>query len=162
MKPYINSIQLKPLLLSLLISLGTGALAGIITSDSMAAYENLIQPQLAPPSWVFPVVWTVLFTLMGISAYLVAVSSAPWPEKRSALQIYALQLIVNFIWPILFFRLEARLFAFLWLILLIILVVIMIIKFYPISPVAAFLQIPYLLWIIFAGYLNLAIYFLNN
>ena len=152
-------IKLKSLIISLAISLGVGGLSSIITSNSSDIYQNLNQPPLAPPSWLFPVVWTILYILMGISAYIVYESD--YPSKNKALTVYAIQLVVNLVWPILFFNLEMFLLAFLWLMLLFVLVIYMIVLFYKISPIAAFLQIPYALWIIFAGYLNLMVYLLN-
>lgn len=152
-------IKLKPLLASLLISLGVGGLSALLTKNNMSVYSSLIQPPLAPPGFIFPVVWTILFILMGISAYLVAVS--PSEEKTSALTIYGVQLVINFFWSIFFFNLKNYTFSFLWLLLLLVFIVIMIVKFYRINKTAGLLQIPYLLWVIFAGYLNLMISLLN-
>lgn len=114
------------------------------------------------PAWLFPVVWTVLFALMGISSFLIYNSDASEKSKMSALTVYAVQLAVNFMWPIFFFRMGAYLFSFIWLILLWALVLIMILKFYKINRTAAFLQLPYILWLTFAGYLNLSVYLLNR
>lgn len=150
----------KPLILSILISVGVGVLSSFFTSNSMGLYDNLEKPPLSPPGWLFPVVWTILYVLMGISAYLVYRSDSP--EKGRALVIYATQLLVNAVWPILFFNLQAYLFAFLWLLLLMALVILMIRSFYKVDPRAAYLQIPYLLWLVFAGYLNLMVYLLNR
>lgn len=162
MKPYVNSIKLKPLLISLALPLFIGGIAGFITGGSMDAYRNLEKPFLTPPDAVFPIVWTILFALMGVSSYLIFMSSAPKKDKRNALSLYIYQLVVNFLWSILFFNFEARLLAFLWLLLLVALVALMIKEFYKISPIAAYLQMPYLIWIVFAGYLNLAIFLLNR
>lgn len=153
-------IKIKPLIISLAISLGVGALAGFLTSNSQEVYDALVKPPLAPPSWIFGVVWPVLFLLMGISAYLIYISDAP--DSRRALGIYGVQLAVNFAWSLLFFGIEIFLAAFFWLLLLWVLVVVMIVKFYRINKIAAYLQIPYILWISFAAYLNLSIYFLNK
>lgn len=158
MKPSFSK-RLWPLVVSLLISLGTGGLSALLTRNSMDTYGNYQQPPLAPPAWLFPVVWTVLFVLMGISAYLVYESQKPgW---RAALLVYAIQLAVNFVWPLLFFRLGLLMPAFWWLVLLLLLIVWMIVLFFRVSPAAAYLQIPYLLWTLFAAYLNLAIALLN-
>ncbi|MEL7658655.1 MAG: TspO/MBR family protein [Bacillota bacterium] len=148
------------MVISILISLGVGGLSALLTRNSMDVYKDLVKPELAPPSWVFPVVWTVLFILMGISAYLVYISDSLY--KNSALKIYAAQLVVNFFWTIIFFNLEMYLLAFFWLILLWILIVLMIASFYKVNKTAAYLMIPYLLWVTFAGYLNLSIYLLNR
>lgn len=152
-------IKLKPLIISLVIALGVAGLSALFTMNSMDVYSELVQPPLAPPSIVFPIVWTVLFTLMGISAYLVYVSEDR--DRKPALYVYALQLAFNFIWSIIFFCIQAYLVAFIWLILLWALILAMIILFYRASKPAALLQIPYLLWVSFAGYLNLMIYILN-
>lgn len=157
-----KKIQWKYLLISLGLSLGIGALSALLTIGSFKDfYDTIITPPLTPPSIVFPIVWTVLFLLMGISAYLVYVSYASKATKRSALEIYFFQLLVNFVWPIIFFNYRLFLVAFVWILLLIALVIFMIIKFFKASKTSAFLQIPYLLWISFAAYLNLAIFILN-
>lgn len=152
--------NLKTLLISILIPVGVGVLSAFLTRNSMDVYEKLIQPPLAPPSWVFPVVWSILFILMGISSYIIYRSDSIY--RKSALKIYAIQLAVNFFWTIIFFNLEMYLFAFLWLLLLLVLIILMIFSFSKVSKIAAYLQIPYLLWVSFAGYLNLGIYLLNK
>ena len=152
-------IRWKMLILQLVISLGVAELSALSTMNSMELYQSLNQPPLSPPGWLFGVVWTILFTLMGISAYLVSVSDSK--DKTPALRIYGIQLAVNFFWSILFFRFGWYLFAFFWLLLLIFLVYKMIRSFERISHTAAYLQIPYLLWLVFAGYLNLGIWVLN-
>lgn len=152
--------NLKALVVSILIPLGVGAAAAFFTRNSMDVYEGLVQPPLSPPGWLFPVVWTILYTLMGISSYLIYRSDSP--NKNTALTIYALQLAVNFFWTIIFFNLEMYLLAFLWLLLLLVLIVLMMVSFNRINKTAAYLQIPYLIWVLFAGYLNLGIYLLNR
>ena len=152
-------IQWKTLIGNLIIPLAVGALAGFFTRNAMDSYQELQQPPLAPPSVLFPIVWTTLFILMGISAYLVSVSGDG--GRYTLPKLYWVQLVVNFLWPFIFFNLGMYLAAFLWLILLIALVIAMIAKFYQISHAAAYLQIPYLLWLIFDGYLNLGILLLN-
>ncbi len=149
--------KLKPYLISVAISVGIGALSALFTMGNMDVYENINKPLLSPPSFLFPVVWSVLFILMGISSAIVYLKGG----GGKALFIYALQLAVNFFWSIIFFNMQAYLFSFLWLIVLWVLIIIMIVKFYKVSPLAAYLQIPYLLWVTFAGYLNLMIYLLN-
>jgi benzodiazapine receptor len=154
-------IKLKPLVLSLLISLGVGGLSGLLISGSTGVYESALRPPLSPPAAVFPVVWTILYILMGISAYLIWMSS-PSPERKRALTIYGVQLGVNFIWPLLFFCAQAFFPAFLWLVLLLILVIVMISAFSRLNRTAALLQVPYLVWTVFAAYLNLGVWFLNR
>ena len=122
--------------------------------------ESLNQPPLAPPAWLFPVVWSILYTLMAIAAYLVFASNDL--DRGPALRLYLLQVIVNALWPLLFFRLEWRLFAFFWLLLLIALVILTMVSFYPIRRSAFWLFVPYLVWLLFAGYLNLSYYLLNR
>ncbi len=153
------SLRWKPLVISLLLALGTGLLSAWNTGDSVDAYKTLILPPLAPPSIVFPVVWIILYVLMGLSAYLIFLSKSD--RRQSALTIYVIQLIFNALWSPIFFRLEAFLFAFVWLVVLWGLVAMMIGRFTVINKTAARLQLPYLLWLTFAGYLNLAIYLLN-
>ena len=152
-------IHLKPLLVSLLISLGVGGLASFVTSGSYSIYKKKKKPALYPPGWLFPIVWGILYFLMGISSYIIFTSNSD--SKNNALKFYALQLIVNFFWPILFFNLELFWVAFFWLILLVILVIITIVLFKKIDSIAAWLLIPYLIWILFASYLNLSIAILN-
>ena len=149
-----------PYIISIAIALGVGGLGAVLTMNSMDIYATLNQPALSPPGFLFPIVWTILYTLMGISAAIIYKSDDP--GRTQALKIYAFQLIVNFLWTIIFFNLRQFLFAFIWLVLLDVLVVIMISKFHKISPLAAWLQVPYLLWILFATYLNLGIYLLNR
>lgn len=150
----------KALIKCILIPLGVGGLAALLTTGNMDIYEKLEQPPLAPPSWLFPVVWTILYTLMGVSSYLVWKSDSLL--RKSSLKIYAAQLAVNFFWTIIFFNLKGYLFAFIWLLLLLVLIWFMILSFGRINKTAAYLQVPYLLWTFFAGYLNLGIYLLNK
>ena len=154
-------IDKKRLIICLAIPLGVGGAAGLLTMNSMEAFEALNQPPLSPPGWLFPVVWTVLYVLMGIASYLVSVSDAPQEEKARALWTYGIQLAFNFLWPIAFFNLKWYLFAFLWLVILWILILITALRFGRIRKPAGYLLVPYLLWVAFAGYLNLGIYLLN-
>ena len=154
-------INYKSLLLNIIIPVLLGSLVGFITSPSNS-YSELIQPSFAPPGILFPIIWTILYTLMGISHYLVTNSDQDILSKSRASFIYIIQLIVNLLWSIVFFSFGWRLFAFIWIILLIILVIIMIKRFYDINKTAAYLQIPYLAWLIFASILNLSVYLLNR
>lgn len=155
--------KLKPYIISVVIALAVGGLSAAVTSGSMDVYSQIKQPPLSPPSFLFPVVWTILFTLMGIGAALVWHFRLSKPEDvRNALIVYAVNLAINFIWSIIFFNMQAYLFAFVWILLLIAVIAAMIVLFKRVSPLAAYLQIPYLLWVIFAAYLNLAIYILNR
>lgn len=155
-----KKIKAGPLAVSIAIALGTGAVSSFISRDAMQAFSSVRQPPLSPPMWLFPVVWTILYILMGISAYLVYTSDSVL--KRRALIVYALQLAVNFAWTPLFFNAKAYLAAFMLLLLLIILVSAMITLFGKINPLSAKLQIPYIIWLIFAAYLNFGVYWLNT
>ena len=141
------------LIIFILIPLAAGSLSALLSGNS-AAYLALNKPPLSPPSFLFPIVWTILYILLGISSYIIYESETP--EKNKALRLYFIQLFFNFFWSIFFFG-----FAFLWLLVLIILIALMIYQFHKISPVAAYLQIPYLIWCLFAAYLNFMIYQLN-
>lgn len=152
-------INIRKLLISILIPVLLGGFVGVLTGADNN-YNDLIQPSFAPPGIVFPVVWTILYILMGISSYIISESDNYM--QGEALSIYIIQLIVNLIWSFLFFMFGWYFISFLWILLLIGLVLLMIKKFYSISKVSAFLQIPYLLWLIFAAILNLAIFILNR
>ena len=153
------NIQWKKLIPQLLLPLGVGALSAFLTRGSMDIYSQITEPPLAPPAAIFPIVWTILYLLMGISAYLIMTSGNE--NTESAMFIYWLQLAVNFIWSPIFFNAQMFRVAFVVLIILCILVFTMIKRFLPINKTAAYLQIPYLIWLTFAGYLNLMIALLN-
>lgn len=143
---------------SILIPLILGGIVGLIISGSMD-YNSMQKPFLAPPSILFPIVWTILYILMGVSYGILDSNSLVDSNINT---IYYLQLFVNLLWPIAFFVLNWKLFAFIWILLLDILIALMILKFYSKNKVAGLLQIPYLIWSIFASYLNLSIYLLNK
>lgn len=156
-------LKIKPYIISILIALATGALSALLTSGNMDLYSTIITPPLAPPAVLFPIVWTILYILMGINAALIYnTQNVAEHEKKTALYIYAISLLFNFFWSIIFFNNRQFLFAFIWLLILWILIILTIIKYYKINPVAAYLQIPYLLWVTFAAYLNFAIWYLNR
>lgn len=146
-------------ILSVAIALAVGASAALFTGGGMRDYAQLIKPPLSPPGWMFPIVWTLLYTLMGISSGMVYLSHDDC--RRDALEVYLLQLFLNFGWTILFFGFHWMLAAFVWLVVLESMIVIMIALFFPIRSIAAYLQIPYFFWVAFAAYLNLATYLLN-
>lgn len=146
------------LIISILIPLAAGSLSSLF-SGHMSSYSVLNKPPLSPPGIIFPIVWTILYILMGISAYIVFSSNNPNREK--ALLFYSLQLFFNFCWSIIFFRFSLYLFSFIWLIILVFLIIITVSQFYIVNPISAYLQIPYLLWCIFAAYLNLSIFIMN-
>lgn len=149
----------KGLLVSILIPLIFGVI-GSLLGGAFNQYEDLNRPWFAPPGIVFPIAWTIIYILMGISSYMIYQTKSK--EKDIALKIYFTQLIINALWTLIFFRLQLQLFAFIWLIILLATVIIMVYKFYKIEKIAGYLQIPYILWLIFAGILNIAIYILNN
>lgn len=151
----------KYLLICLAIPLGVGGLAALLTGGSMKDYASFVQPPLSPPGWVFPVVWTVLYLLMGYCSYLVATAEASPIEKFRALSVYGLQLVVNFIWPLVFFRAQLFLAALFVLLALWLLVFLTMRLFSAIDTRAGTLMLPYLLWVTFAGYLNYGVWRLN-
>ena len=147
-------IYIKSILLPVLI----GALVGLITSGSMD-YNMLQKPPIAPPGAVFPIVWTILYVLMGISYGILKTNNQTDEEID---WIYYIQLAINALWSIIFFTFKWRLFAFIWIILLVVAVIAMIRKFYNKNKIAGLLQIPYILWVAFAAYLNFGFYILNR
>lgn len=151
----------RKLLICIAIPLAVGGLSAWLTRGSMDVFAGLNKPPLSPPGWLFPVVWTILFVLMGVASYLVLKSAKPQRVINDALWLYGLQLAVNFFWSIFFFRLSLYMFSFIWLVLLWFLVLATVIRFYRISQTSGYLMIPYLLWVTFAAYLNLGIYLLN-
>ena len=150
--------KLKIYVKSILLPVIIGGIVGILISNYID-YDSLIKPFLAPPSIVFPIMWTILYILMGISYGILKSKNLLNSEIK---WIYYLQLFVNAMWSIIFFIWKWRYFAFLWIILLDVLVIILIIKFYQKNKISGLLQIPYLLWTLFASYLNLSIYLLNK
>ena len=144
------------------LALGVGVLSALLTGGDMDIYPELVRPPLAPPAWLFPLAWTVLYILMGAGAARVYLLRGENPSAaRSGLRLYAAQLAVNFLWSGIFFSLRAFLAAFLWLLLLLGLVAAMKARFSDVSRAAALMQLPYVLWLLFAAYLNFAIYLLN-
>lgn len=148
--------MIKRIIYSLLPIIG-GAIVGLITSGYMD-YSDMVKPPLSPPGIVFPIVWTILYILMGISYFIATKDNE---DNKELDQIYLLQLLVNFMWPIIFFVLEMYFTAFLWIILLLILVIVMIKELLKANKISGYLQIPYLIWLLFATYLNLGITLLN-
>lgn len=149
--------KIKIYLKSILIPVGIGGIVGLLISKSID-YNSLIKPPLAPPSIVFPIVWTILYILMGTS-YAILKDKNLLDSKIN--NIYSLQLFFNALWPIIFFLLKLRLLAFIWIVVLDILVIVMIYRFFSKDKLSGSLQIPYLIWILFASYLNLSIFLLN-
>ena len=153
------------LALSLAIPLVVGGVAALIAGDSMAKFNAFNQPPLAPPAWLFPVAWTVLYILMGIACFLVwtrkADKSVTAKEKTVFLVVYGVQLAFNFFWSIFFFNLVWHWFAFIWLIALWLMILVMVIWGLKNQRAVMWVLLPYLLWVTFAGYLNVMIAILN-
>ena len=146
----------------ILLSELVGFLAGLLTRKGTELYSlTIVKPPLSPPAVVFPIVWTILYALMGIGAariYLLPASR----ERSVSLRLFLIQLAFNFFWSIIFFNFQAFGIAFIWLVLLWVLIVLMTISFRELDPLAAWLQAPYLLWVFFAGYLNFGVWLLNR
>ena len=149
----------KIYILSILLALTVGGLSALATANNMNIYDKINMPPLSPPGWLFPVVWSILYILMGIGAAIIFTSDSP--KKDDALFVYAVSLVLNFSWSIFFFNMQSFIISFIILVALWLSIIITMIKYYPINKTAAWLQLPYLLWVTFAGYLNLAIIFLN-
>lgn len=154
-------INWKKLLVCLAIPLAVGGLAALL-SGGMSDYGVMAKPPLSPPDWVFPVVWSILYLLMGYASYRILESGAPKEEIQKALTLYGLQLFANFLWPLLFFGGGWFLLSFFWLILLWTLIFLTIRAFSRIDETAGNLLIPYILWVTFAAYLNFGIFILNS
>ena len=158
----VMKMKLKIYIIGILIPLLVGGLSAFLTRNSMNIYESIITPPLSPPSILFPIVWTILFFLMGISsARIYTTDTSPLPQRKSALYTYALSLIFNFFWSFIFFTFRQYLFAFFWLLILLALVVTYTVKYFKINKTAGLLNIPYIVWLVFAGILNFSVYLLN-
>jgi tryptophan-rich sensory protein len=139
-----------------------GGLSGWLSREGSRIFsETVAQPPLSPPGWLFPVAWGILYALMGFSAARVSLQP-PSPHRSKGLNLYIAQLIVNFFWSLIFFNAQRFGFAFLWLLLLLGLVIVMTQEFRKADPIAALLQIPYILWLLFASYLNAGVWYLNK
>ncbi len=138
-----------------------GAVSALLAGSFSDFFNKYEEPPLLPPGWIFPVVWTILYAVMGYSAYLVTHSYSETAQKKTSLTIYWTQLALNFMWSIIFFRFEALWLAFVVIMALWVMIIAMILSFRKISPLAAYINIPYLLWVTFAAYLNLATAIIN-
>ena len=161
-----KKINVPNLLIALALPLAVGALSAFISTAGTeggfsATYGGLNKPPLSPPSWVFPVVWIILYLMMGMASYIADRNAAVRNERRSALYLYGAQLAVNFIWPIAFFRANQYLIALVILAVLFFLALLTTIKFFRIKPLAGWLMIPYLVWLAFAAYLNTGVVLMN-
>lgn len=155
--------RIKTYVIAIAIPLAVGILSSILTMGNMRIYSELNTPPLLPPSILFPIVWTVLYVLMGVSSGIVWENKAVNSTKADeGLLYYAMSLVFNFLWSIVFFNLRQFLVAFVWLLILLFLIIRTILSYRKVSPVAAYLQIPYAIWVTFAGYLNFGIWMLNR
>lgn len=158
----INVKKFFVFLLSVAIPLAVGGLSTLITGDIEGVYDSMMQPSFAPPAQVFPIVWGILYTLLGVSLFLVVKDGLDKPGVRDAVFYYAISLVLNLLWTPIFFRWNLILFAAIWLIAMIIFAVITAYKFYNINKLAGILMVPYILWLLFALALNIGYYFLNG
>jgi len=149
------------LIISILLAEGIGFLSGFLSMTSSADYKNFNKPIFSPPGWVFPVVWTILFTLMAVAAYRIWIKGKSGEKAHKALVLYGTQLFLNFLWSIIFFRFRLYAIAFLELLLLLVFILLTTFEFYRIDKPSAFLMIPYIAWVSFAGVLNFTIFMLN-
>lgn len=157
-----RELTIKQLVPALLLPLAVGATSAFLTKDAMAMFSVLPNPPLSPPGWLFPPVWALLYILMGLASALVWSSGASLPRRDRALSAYALSLVANFVWPLIFFGMELYLLAFFWLILLWLLAAITTVLFWYIREAAGKLMLPYMLWLSYAAYLNFGVWLLNK
>lgn len=162
-----KKLNVVELIIAILIPLLVGGLSAFLTKDAMVMFDAIKKPPLSPPGIVFPIVWSILYVLMGIARYSLynldeqKLSEEQIKFRNYTLVIYDIQLFFNFFWSIIFFKFSMYKVAFLWLIILWVLVFIFIKNALKLNKISAYLMIPYLLWITFAGYLNVAIAILN-
>lgn len=157
-----NQKEWKPFVSWILLCEGVGIASGLLSRAGMERYaQSVVQPPFAPPGFLFPIVWTILFALMGTGMALVSKQGTPSQDAKIRTSFFS-QLAVNFLWPLIFFNATAYGFALAWLVLLCILVIDMTARFSEVSKSAALLQIPYLLWLSFAAVLNCAVWMLNR
>jgi len=157
-----DKTKVGAIFVSVLIALGVGGLSAFLSMNNMKDYEGFTKPVFSPPGWVFPIVWTILYILMAIAAYRVWEQGKQDQDVKKALVLYVLQLFLNFLWPIIFFRFRLYGLAFVELLVLLIFILLATFEFFRIDKVAGYLMIPYIVWVSFAGILNFAIWFLNS
>lgn len=152
----------KQLLIFLGIPVATGILSALVSMSGMKRFADVPQPPLTPPGWVFPVAWTLLYLMMGYASYVAWRSDTPKPQVQNALRWYGAQLAANFWWSPLFFQWGLYLPALLWLMVMLVLIVVVLVKFWRIDRKAGMLMLPYLCWVLFAGYLNAGVWVLSK
>lgn len=156
-----RKLRIVPLIAALLIPLLVGGFSALLTAEDMNIYETMNRPLLAPPGWVFPIVWTILYVLMGLASYFVYTSDVEPERKRKALLYYAAQLAMNLFWSTLFFTYARYLLSLIWLLVMWGLILICTIRFYRIRRSAGLMMGGLFLWTTFAAYLNLACYVMS-
>ena len=155
-KPYI-----LPYAVGIALPISVGLISAFLTMGNMDIYDRINTPPLSPPGFLFPIMWTILYILMGISSTLIYLKRETSKSASLGLKYYAISLIFNLGWSLIFFNAGAFLIAFIWLLALLYFIVRTVIYYFEVDKVSAYLQLPYILWVIFAGYLNLGITFLN-
>lgn len=162
-----KKLNIVKLLIAVFIPLAVGGLSAFLTKDAMLVFDSINKPPLAPPGIVFPIAWSILYVLMGISSYIIynldinKLNTEQIVLRKQTLIIYVVQLIFNFFWSIIFFKFSMYKFAFVWLLILWIVVFLYIKTSFKLNKISSYLMIPYLVWMTFAGYLNLMIFILN-
>ena len=156
-----KKFSLTDLLIFIVSAELTGAVSALLSGGFSSLYAEIQNPPLSPPGWVFPVVWTVLYALMGTGAYLVYRSEDAGNERTASLGLYVIQLGVNFLWSIIFFRFRLFPVAAFTALILLILAAAMVNEFRRVSRTAALINLPYLVWLAFAAYLSFGVWILN-
>ncbi|MCR1949497.1 MULTISPECIES: TspO/MBR family protein [Clostridium] len=157
-----GEFKLIPLIINILIPVVSGFIVGYLNKNSMTTYETLKKPFFNPPAIVFPIVWSILYILMGIAAYRIYMRNKQGIDDKGAYFFYLVQLIFNLMWSFIFFTFRLYAISFFWIIILFVLVIITFIKFIKVDKIAAILLTPYMLWLVFAGVLNYFIWLLNE
>ncbi|MGL5379301.1 TspO/MBR family protein [Clostridium sp.] len=157
-----GEFKFLPLIINILIPVAGGAIVGLLNKNTMHTYELLKKPIFTPPAIVFPIVWTILYILMGIAAYRIYMRNKQGANDNGAYFYYLVQLIFNFMWSFIFFTFRLYGISFIWLIILFVLVIITFIKFIKVDKLAGYLLIPYIVWLVFAGILNFFVWMYNE
>ena len=158
----IDKKKIASFVVGIAVPLTVGIISAAISREGYAAYKEITKPPLSPPALAFPIAWTILYVLMGVSSAIIFNNKEKNPEEaRRGLRLYAISLAANFLWSIIFFKFGAFLFALICLLIMLFYIIKTILSYRSISPLAAYLQIPYALWVAFAGYLNAGVFLLN-
>lgn len=157
-----HKFDLFSLLKNIAMSVGGGIIVGLITKGSMDTYDTLKKSLLTPPDIVFPIVWTVLYILMGVAAYRIYMNNKFGKNDKNGYFYYLVQLLLNFLWAIVFFNLRLYGISFILIVVLLIFIIVTTIKFFRVDKIAGSLMIPYIIWVLFASYLTLYIWIFNE